>query len=166
MGDIDEAVSEYRKALTLNLTEDSSGSVRQLLKYALSEETEDSVKRREYWTRRVTDWRAAVEQHTPGESDEAAVMVGSWPISDLEVLVQLVRSLRGCAKINSHFGASAGRADARRRDAGNVVHCRGAATPQTPARRRAPKGGRLLDMQYAIKVSIEYSHTKRAGRKM
>ena len=36
-------------------------------------------------------------------------------------------------------GARAGRADARRRDAGDAaVHRRGAATPQMPARRRAP----------------------------
>ena len=40
-----------------------------------------------------------------------------------------------------HFGASAGRADARRRDAGDAgVHRRGAATKQMPARRRAPPG--------------------------
>jgi len=40
-----------------------------------------------------------------------------------------------------HFGARAGRADARRRDAGDAaVHRRGAATPQIPARRRAPLG--------------------------
>ncbi len=38
-----------------------------------------------------------------------------------------------------HFGASAGRADARRRDAGDAgVHRRGAATKQMPARRRGP----------------------------
>ena len=37
-----------------------------------------------------------------------------------------------------HFGARAGRADARRRDAGDAAeHRRGAATPQMPARRRA-----------------------------
>src|SRR5437773_2015310 len=36
--------------------------------------------------------------------------------------------LRARAEINSHFGASAGRADARRRDAGDVGHRRGAAT--------------------------------------
>jgi pyruvate-formate lyase len=46
--------------------------------------------------------------------------------------------LRGCAKIISHSGASAGWADARRRDAGDVVHRRGAATQQMPSRRRAP----------------------------
>ena len=40
-----------------------------------------------------------------------------------------------------HFGARAGRADARRRDAGDASeHRRGAATPQMPARRRAPTG--------------------------
>ncbi|PYV38334.1 MAG: short-chain dehydrogenase [Acidobacteria bacterium] len=42
--------------------------------------------------------------------------------------------------INSHFGASAGRADARRRDEVDVGHRRGAATKQMPARRRAPSG--------------------------
>src|SRR5207249_7995744 len=48
--------------------------------------------------------------------------------------------LRARAEINSHFGASAGRADARRRDEGDVGHRRGAATKQMPARRRAPPG--------------------------
>src|SRR5216117_2030413 len=48
--------------------------------------------------------------------------------------------LRARAEINSHFGASAGRADARRRDEGDVGHRRGAATKQMPARRRAPAG--------------------------
>src|SRR5213596_1417168 len=48
--------------------------------------------------------------------------------------------LRARAEINSHFGASAGRADARRRDEGDVGHRRGAATKQMPARRRAPSG--------------------------
>src|SRR5436189_3211986 len=50
-------------------------------------------------------------------------------------------TLRARAEINSHFGASAGRADARRRDEGDVGHRRGAAT--TPIRalhRRAPAG--------------------------
>jgi hypothetical protein len=31
-----------------------------------------------------------------------------------------------------------------------VVHRRGAATPQMPARRRAPKGDRLSTLQYPI----------------
>src|SRR5216117_227147 len=48
--------------------------------------------------------------------------------------------LRARAEINSHFGASAGRADARRRDEVDVGHRRGAATKQMPARRRAPPG--------------------------
>src|SRR5881275_1157336 len=48
--------------------------------------------------------------------------------------------LRARAEINSHFGASAGRADARRRDEVDVGHRRGAATKQMPARRRAPAG--------------------------
>src|SRR5204863_3424030 len=48
--------------------------------------------------------------------------------------------LRARAEINSHFGASAGRADARRRDEGDVGHRRGAATKEMPSRRRAPSG--------------------------
>src|SRR5438034_9041629 len=49
--------------------------------------------------------------------------------------------LRASAEINSHFGASAGRADARRRDEGDVGHRRGAATkPIRALRRRAPAG--------------------------
>ena len=48
--------------------------------------------------------------------------------------------LRARAEITSHFGASAGRADARRRDEVDVGHRRGAATKQMPARRRAPSG--------------------------
>src|SRR5947199_8038090 len=49
--------------------------------------------------------------------------------------------LRARAEINSHFGASAGRADARRRDEGDVGHRRGAATkPIRALRRRAPAG--------------------------
>jgi len=49
--------------------------------------------------------------------------------------------LRARAEINSHFGASAGRAHARRRDEGDVGHRRGAATkPIRALRRRAPSG--------------------------
>src|SRR5439155_9041264 len=49
--------------------------------------------------------------------------------------------LRARAEINSHFGASAGRADARRRDGVDVGHRRGAVTPPIRAlRRRAPSG--------------------------
>src|SRR5436305_7043029 len=49
--------------------------------------------------------------------------------------------LRARAEMNSHFGASAGRADARRRDEGDVGHRRGAATkPIRALRRRAPAG--------------------------
>ena len=50
----------------------------------------------------------------------------------------LVADARARTEINSHFGATAGRADARRRDEVDVGHRRGAATKQMPARRRAP----------------------------
>ena len=46
--------------------------------------------------------------------------------------------LRASAEINSHFGASAGRADARRRDEGDVGHRRGAATKPIRALAAAP----------------------------
>src|SRR5213083_351133 len=47
-------------------------------------------------------------------------------------------ALRARAEINSHFGASAGRADARLRDEGDVGHRRGAATKPIRARAAAP----------------------------
>src|SRR5207249_12206872 len=47
-------------------------------------------------------------------------------------------TLRARAEINSHFGASAGRADARRRDAVDVEHRRGAATKPIRALAAAP----------------------------
>src|SRR2546430_11971326 len=53
----------------------------------------------------------------------------------------LVADARARTEINSHFGASAGRADARRRDEVDVGHRRGAATkPIRALRRRAPAG--------------------------
>jgi hypothetical protein len=58
------------------------------------------------------------------------------------------QELRVRAKISLHSGASAGWADARRRDAGDVVHRRGAATQQMPFRRRAPQGCRLSELQF------------------
>src|SRR5216110_1049280 len=49
--------------------------------------------------------------------------------------------LRARTEITSHFGASAGRADARRRDEVDVGHRRGEATaPIRALRRRAPSG--------------------------
>src|SRR5437667_3922647 len=52
----------------------------------------------------------------------------------------LAADARARTEINSHFGASAGREEARRRDEVDVGHRRGAATKQMPARRRAPAG--------------------------
>ncbi len=49
-------------------------------------------------------------------------------------------ALGACPSKSMGRGPSATPADARRRDAGNVVHCRGAATPQMPACRRNPEG--------------------------
>src|SRR5213083_2901406 len=58
---------------------------------------------------------------------EAAIMSSSATLT-----------LRARAEINSHFGASAGRADARRRDEGDVGHRRGAATKPIRALAAAP----------------------------
>ena len=79
----------------------------------------------------------------------------SCPGSNCELLTKPRRptDLRVRAKISSHSGASAGRADARRRDAGDVVHRRGAATQQMPARRRAPKGCRLSELPISYSAS-------------
>jgi hypothetical protein len=65
----------------------------------------------------------------------------------------IIKNLGFAQKINLHSGASAGWADARRRDAGDVVHLRVATTQQMPARRRAPEGGQLSELQYSKYVS-------------
>jgi hypothetical protein len=72
--------------------------------------------------------------------------------------------LRGRAEINSHSGASAGWADARRRDAGAAGHRRGAATPQMPVRCRAPQGGRFSDMQYAMPTDTQSTGLRTGSR--
>ena len=61
-----------------------------------------------------------------------------WPVCRDRVNSSFM--LRAHAKINWHFGGSFGRADARRRDAGDVsAHRRGAGTKQMPARSPAPR---------------------------
>lgn len=45
------------------------------------------------------------------------------------------------------------RGDARRRDASDVIHLRVAATQQVPARRRAPEGCRLSELQRPMSLS-------------
>jgi hypothetical protein len=90
-----------------------------------------------------------------GQLKEVILDPAGFSISNLANIQSAGRQfvIRACVKINSHFGASAGRADARRRDAGDVVHRRGAATQQMPARRRAPKDGKLSDIQFPMMVS-------------
>jgi purine-nucleoside phosphorylase len=60
----------------------------------------------------------------------------------LQTLLQaIIGRLGACPRIRRHRVPSAAGADARRRDAGDVVvHRRGAPTPQMPLRRRNPKG--------------------------
>ena len=94
-GEMEQAVAAYRKALALRLSEESSESVRQLLKNALVEvEGPDAEKRREYYALKARQWREAVEQHIPGKPDTAAVEVGSWSVDDLNVILYLVGNIR------------------------------------------------------------------------
>ncbi len=74
-----------------------------------------------------------------------AIRERAYFITSIKYRAALLRAVRAHARINWHFGARTvapaallGRADARRRDAGDVsVHRRGAATKQMPARRPA-----------------------------
>jgi hypothetical protein len=64
-------------------------------------------------------------------------------------------ALRARAKISLHSGASAGRADARRRDAGDVVHLRVATTQQMP--RPPPRPAGLPALRIAI-IYVSFLH--------
>ncbi len=77
---------------------------------------------------------------TVHQTPSASICCGRCPVMARRQHPSEKFTLRARAEINSHFGASAGRADARRRDEGDVGHRRGAATKQMPARRRAPPG--------------------------
>ena len=93
-GEVEKAVAGYRRALTLNLTAESNDRVRQLLQNALAKvEDPDTEKLREYYTKKIKGWRAAVERHTPGEQDAAAVEVGSWSVDDLRLILYLVDNI-------------------------------------------------------------------------
>jgi tetratricopeptide (TPR) repeat protein len=46
-----------------------------------------------YLQQRVKEWRTAAVQHTPGNPDQAAAMIGSWPSYDLEAVLKLVTKL-------------------------------------------------------------------------
>jgi VWFA-related protein len=105
MGETEEAAEEYRKALELNLTDTSADSVRQLLKNLLAAmEDVDTEKIREYFTLKAKQWRSAVDQHTPGEPDAAAVEVGSWPANDINTIIYLTGSIRE-GKLPPYFNA-------------------------------------------------------------
>jgi len=77
------------------------------------------------------------------------------------------KTLRACAKITWHFGASVAQADARRRDAVDATaHRRGAATQQMLARRRAPSGcGQAAKCQVIFAQTLKAtSRTNRESR--
>jgi VWFA-related protein len=95
IGEIEEAVQEYRKALTLNISDKSADSVRQLLQNTLAEaENEDTDKLRSYYTLKVKQWRSAVDQHIAGESDAAAIEVGSWSVDDVNIILYMLGNIR------------------------------------------------------------------------
>jgi tetratricopeptide (TPR) repeat protein len=46
-----------------------------------------------YLQQRVKEWRTAAVLHTPGNPDQAAAMISSWPSYDLEAVLKLVTKL-------------------------------------------------------------------------
>jgi VWFA-related protein len=94
IGEVEKAVADYRRALALNLTAESNDRIRQLLQNALAKvEGPDTKKLREYYSQKIKEWRAAVEQHTPGEPDAAAMEIGSWSVDDLRLILYLVDNI-------------------------------------------------------------------------
>jgi VWFA-related protein len=94
-----EAAGLYRKALEEN--SDNAVALKGLIDVANNvqeyskklEAVQDSgeiQKDREYWIRRATEWREAVENHEPGMIDEAAITIGSWPAEDVLAIHNLV----------------------------------------------------------------------------
>lgn len=94
-GDVDGAISEYRKALALELTSVSDSRARSLLTDALAKQGKGNSSDPHYWIKRLEDWREATAQHQPGASDAAAVLIGSWPVKDLEVVIGLIGEATG-----------------------------------------------------------------------
>jgi tetratricopeptide (TPR) repeat protein len=94
-GDVSGAISEYRKALTLELTSLSDSRVRGLLRDALAREGKGNSTDSDYWIKKLEEWREAVARHKPGESDAAAVLIGSWSLKDLWITVGLIKKSTG-----------------------------------------------------------------------
>jgi len=46
-----------------------------------------------FWIHKIDAWRTAIEQHTPGEADEAAIAVGSWDEEDLRRIMLVIEEL-------------------------------------------------------------------------
>jgi tetratricopeptide (TPR) repeat protein len=90
-GDIAGAISQYQRALTLELPENLKGKVLMALKTALAkrEQKPDPSPNRRFT--KLAEWRTAVDRHSPGKSDSSAVEIGSWPAGDLETVIGLLQ---------------------------------------------------------------------------
>lgn len=64
---------------------EAEGQLRALRQWTLSKNL--SARAQEFV---FPEWVAAVERHTPGEADEAAIRIGNWPGEDLDLLVKWV----------------------------------------------------------------------------
>jgi tetratricopeptide (TPR) repeat protein len=86
-GDIAGAISEYQKALTLDLSENLKEKVMTALRAALAkkEHKPDSNPKSSFI--KLTEWKTAIDKHSPGKSDSSAVEIGSWPSGDLETVI-------------------------------------------------------------------------------
>jgi tetratricopeptide (TPR) repeat protein len=77
-----------------NGRDDRASAQDSALLYKQPVETEGgNTKQPKYVAEQTIRWLTAVELHTPGESDTAAVTVGSWPIVELEDIVKLIKRL-------------------------------------------------------------------------
>ncbi len=98
-GDLNKAISEYRKASLLRKPGEVSASFIELFgKEKKLSEVEDL----NYWIRKAEDWQTSAAQHMPGAMDEAAVKIGSWPISDIEAIISVVVEQTGKKMTRSH----------------------------------------------------------------
>ncbi len=99
--DIAGAVSEVQKALTLHLSPGSQEKVRLAIKsvlelpanYLAAAEEEQRQLDPRYWFNKIEEWRIEVEQHRPGESDLAAVKIGSCPLGELVLAQSFLKAL-------------------------------------------------------------------------
>jgi tetratricopeptide (TPR) repeat protein len=98
-GNIDKAISEYRKAAFLRKPVKESSS---FLDMFAQEKRIAEVEDLNYWIQRAEDWKLAATLHKPGALDGAAVKIGSWPVGDLEAILSIVTELAEKKMPHSH----------------------------------------------------------------